>query len=93
MPFGVRLELSAVDKGDAEGLWIKRILKYGDHLTTEWISHHSDLFVYPNLQAWIDRFAFQRQYAENVLMHAAQRLSPDESFQRFDAKRKLPQGP
>lgn len=41
------------------------------------------------LQARIDRFAFERQHAENALVNASQRLSLNEPFESLDAQREL----
>ena len=39
----------------------------------------------------IHRLAFQRQYTEHAFVHAAQRLAPNESLERFDAECELAQ--
>src|SRR5215472_6296942 len=47
------------------------------------------------LQAGVDRLALQGQHPEDALMHAEQRLAPDEPFQRLHPERELAdrQGP
>src|SRR5690606_13277477 len=41
------------------------------------------------LQAWINRFAFQRQHTEGGFMHPAQRFFTHETFKGFHAKSKF----
>jgi hypothetical protein len=43
------------------------------------------------LQSRVNRFAFEREDAEDALVDTAQRFVADEAFQRLDAERKLPQ--
>lgn len=43
-------------------------------------------------EPWIDRFAFEREDAEDAFVHASQRLSTNESFERLDAQRELTRG-
>jgi hypothetical protein len=42
-----------------------------------------------NLKPRIDRFALQRQNAEDALVHSPQRFSPHESLQGFDSQREF----
>ena len=42
-------------------------------------------------QARIDRITFQREHAEDALVHAVQRRPLDKALQRLDAERKLAQ--
>ena len=41
-------------------------------------------------EAWIDRFALERQHAKDTLVNTSQRFSLNEAFQSFDAERELP---
>ena len=41
------------------------------------------------LQPRVDGLALHRQDAEDALVHAVQRLAPDEAFERFDAEPEL----
>lgn len=44
------------------------------------------------LQPRVDRFAFQRQYAEHTFMDPPQRFVTDEAFQPFNPEGKFPEG-
>ena len=44
------------------------------------------------LQPRVNRFALEREYAENALVDAPERFLPDEPLQTFDAEREFAEG-